>query len=131
MALPLDRIAALLHVRIEAVLVTAIGSLIALALAATNRLLGHIAPGRRALLLGYCALALGAMPWMHVGQREQIVLIGSLPYCALVASRRERRTVSPFLAALIGIGAGLGFGLKHYFLIVPAALDLWLLAAQR
>lgn len=131
MALPLDRIAALLHVRIEAVLVTAIGALVALALAATNRLLGQVAPVRRALLLGYCALALAAMPWMHVGQREQIVLIGSLPYCALIASRRERRTVSPLLAALIGVGAGLGFALKHYFLIVPAALDLWLLAAQR
>src|SRR3954452_24847415 len=36
MALPLDRIAALLHARIEAVLVTAIGALVVLALAATN-----------------------------------------------------------------------------------------------
>src|SRR5437763_4795505 len=131
MALPVDRLAVLFHLRIEAVLVTAIGALVALALTATNRLLGHIAPGRRALLLGYCALALGAMPWMHVGQREQIVLIGSLPYSALVASRRERRTVSPFLAVLIGVGSALGFALKHYFLIVPAALELWLFTAQR
>src|SRR5437763_9610513 len=90
MALPLDRIATLLHVRIEAVLVTAIGALVALALTASKRLLSQVAPLRRALLLGYCALALAAMPWMHVGQREQIVLIGSLPYCALIGSRRER-----------------------------------------
>src|SRR5437868_5909539 len=61
MALPVDRLATLLHLRIEAVLVTAIGALVALALTATNRLLGPIAPGRRALLLGYCALALGVM----------------------------------------------------------------------
>ena len=36
--------------------------------------------------------------------------------------------MSPFLALAIGIGAGLGFALKHYFLIVPGALELWLLA---
>jgi hypothetical protein len=131
MALPIDRVAALLHVRIEAVLVVGIGVLIAFSLAATDRLLGHLAPGRRALLLGYAAPTLSAMPWMHVGQREQIVLIGTLAYVALIAARREGTRVSPVLAALIGIGAALGFALKHYFLIVPALLELWLLAGQR
>jgi len=32
------------------------------------------------------------------------------------------------LAALVGIGAAIGFALKHYFLIVPALLEFWLLA---
>ena len=31
-----------------------------------------------------------------------------------------------FLAIAIGTGAALGFALKHYFLMVPAALELWL-----
>jgi hypothetical protein len=131
MALPVDRLASLLHVRIEAVLVVFIGGSIALSLAATDRLLNHIAPNRRSLLLGYAALTLTAMPWMHVGQREQIVLIGVLPYVALIAGRRERREVSPLLAVLIGTGAALGFALKHYFLIVPALLELWLLVGTR
>jgi hypothetical protein len=131
MALPVEGVATLLHVRIEAVLVVFIGSLVALSLAATDRLLGHIAPGRRALLLGYAALTLAAMPWMHVGQREQIVLIGTLPYVALIAARSEHNPVSPLLAVLIGAGAALGFALKHYFLIVPALLELWLLAGQQ
>lgn len=127
MALPIDRVAALLHVRVEAVLVVAMGGTAALSLFATNRFIGHIDPRRRALLLAYAAFALAAMPWAHVGQREQLALIGTLPYAALVAWRREGRTVSLLLAALVGIGAALGFALKHYFLIVPALLELWLL----
>jgi hypothetical protein len=127
MALPVDRIASLLHLRPEAVLILAIGGSVALALAATERLIRHVAPQPRALLLGYAALCLMAMPWMHLGQREQIVLIGTIPYAALVAARREQRPVSILLATLIGIGAALGFALKHYFLIVPALLECWLL----
>jgi hypothetical protein len=79
------------------------------------------------MFLAYAALVLAALPWMHVGQREQIVLIGALPYAALAAARREGRPVPVPLAIAVGIGAALGFALKHYFLIVPAALELWLL----
>jgi hypothetical protein len=131
MALPVDTVASLLHVRIEAVLVVAIGGLVALSLAATDRLTRHIDPRRRTLLLGYAALTLAAMPWAHVGQREQIVLVGTLPYVALIAARRERGPVSPILAALVGSGAALGFALKHYFLIVPVLLELWLFFGER
>lgn len=131
MALPVDSVASLLHVRIEAVLVVAIGGLVALSLAATDRLTRRIDPKRRTLLLGYAALTLAAMPWAHVGQREQIVLVGTLPYVALIAARREHRPVSPILAVLVGVGAALGFALKHYFLIVPAFLELWLFFGER
>jgi hypothetical protein len=131
MALPVDRIASLLHLRVEAVLIVAIGGLVAFSLTATDRLIRHIEPSRRALLLAYAALTLMAVPWAHLGQREQIVLIGSLPYVALIAARRERHSVSPVVAALIGIGAALGFALKHYFLLVPALLELWLLTGER
>src|SRR5438270_6098336 len=128
MAVPVERLAALLHVSAANVLFATLGVIVMLSLAATGQLLGHIAPARRTLFLAYAALILAALPWMHVGQREQIVLIGALPYAALAAARREFRPVSPVLAIAIGVGAGLGFALKHYFLIVPAALELWLLA---
>jgi len=131
MALPVDTIASTLHLPIEAVLVACIGGLVALSLAATNRLIGHIDTERRALLLSYAALTLVAMPWVHLGQREQIALIGTIPYAALIAGRRKGPRISPLLAASIGIGAAFGFALKHYFLITPALLELWLLAGQR
>ncbi len=127
MALPIDRVAAILHIRPEPVLVAAVGTFAALALAATDRLLRHVAPPRRTLLLGYAALCLLAMPWVHMGQREQLALIGTLPYAALIAARRERRDVPPVLAFLIGAGAAVVFALKHYFLVVPLLLELWLL----
>src|SRR4051794_14024318 len=128
MALPIDRLAAVLHLEATSVLIAAFGVLVGLSLAATDRLLRHIDTPHRAMFLAYAALILAALPWMHVGQREQIVLIGALPYAALVAARREARPVSLFLAISIGVGAGLAFALKHYFLTVPGALELWLLA---
>ena len=131
MALPIDSLASLLHVRIEAVLVAAVGTLVGLALIATDRLVSHIPSQRRGWLLGYAALCLLGMPWAHVGQREQLVLIGSLPYAALIAARRQGDSVPWLLAALVGAGAGLGFALKHYFLLVPALLELWLLLVKR
>lgn len=128
MAFPVERTAALLDVRPEPVLVAAIGTAVALSLVATDRLIRHILPGRRALLLGYASLLLMAAAWMHVGQREQILLIGTMPYAALIAARRTGTRVPAPLAVLVGIGAALGFALKHYFLIIPAMLELWLIA---
>jgi hypothetical protein len=131
MALPVDRAATLLHARPEAVLVTGVGIAVALSLAATDRLIRHIPPLRRALLLIYAALLLIAAPWLHIGQREQLLLVGTVPYVALIAARRNGAAVPPSLAILVGAGSALGFALKHYFLLVPALLELWLFASSR
>jgi hypothetical protein len=58
------------------------------------------------------------------------LLIGAVPYSILIAARRNGRPVPTSLALLVGAGAALGFGLKHYFLILPAFLELWLLMGQ-
>lgn len=131
MAVPVERVAAILHLPIVAVLIVAIGLLAMLSLAAANRLLIDIPLGRRTFVLGFAALALTAMPWMHTGQREQIVLICTLPYASLIAARSDRRRIPTLLAIAVGIGAGLGFALKHYFLIVPLLLELWLFTRDR
>ena len=131
MAAPVERVAALLNVRLEPVLAVFVGALVGLSLAATDRLIRHIGEKRRALFLGYAALVLAAVPWMHLGQREQIVIIGTLPYVALANARRSEAAVPAGLAIAIGAGAALGFALKQYFLIVPLALELWLAARLR
>ena len=130
MGMPIDWLAGLLHVRSDHLLIVVIGCLAALSMVATDQLLKPIGGPRRTLLLGYCALVLVAMPWTQFGQREQIALIGALPYAALIAARRNGRQVPRGLSCLVGAGAGLGFALKHYFLLVPALLELWLLASQ-
>src|SRR2546423_9172993 len=63
MALPVDRLATLLHLRAESVLIGSFGLIVALSLAASDRLLVHIAAGRRTLFLAYAALVLAALPW--------------------------------------------------------------------
>jgi hypothetical protein len=131
LALPVERLAAVLQLPIVTALIFTVGMAVALALWATDRLLADAEPRRLIFTLSYSALALMAMPWMHVGQREQIVLIGTLPYAALIAARSQKRTVPPFLAIFVGVSAALGFALKHYFLIVPALLELWLFTSDR
>ena len=130
MGMPVDWLSSLFHVRSDHLLILVIGCLAGLSLAAVNRLLDTVAAPRRTFLLGYSALVLVAMPWLQFGQREQIALIGTLPYAALIAARRSGRDVPLVLACLVGLGAGLGFALKHYFLLVPALLELWLLASK-
>jgi hypothetical protein len=131
MAIPVERVAALLHLPIVTVLIVAIGLVVGLSLSAANRLIDDFSPARRTVLLAFAAVTLVAMPWMHTGQREQIVLIGTLPYAALIAARAQGKRVPVLLAVFVGGGAALGFALKHYFLIVPALLELWLLATLR
>lgn len=125
-ARPIDGLARLFGARPETVLVWVMGSLVALALGATDRLLSSMPAKRRRLLLCYAALALMALPWVHLGQREHIVLVATLPYAALTATRRQGKEVAPLLSAAIGAGAALGFALKHYFLLTPVLLELWL-----
>lgn len=130
MGMPVDRLASVAHLRSDHVLIIVIGCLAFLSLAATNRLIRSMGVPRRALLLAYAALVLLAIPWLQFGQREQIVLIGTLPYAALIGARREGRRVPIAFAFTIGAFAASGFALKHYFLIVPILLELWLLGCE-
>jgi hypothetical protein len=128
MAVPIDWLSALIHLRSDHLLIIVIGFCALLALGATDRILAPATGARRTMLLCYSALILVGMPWVEAGQREQIALIGALPYVALIGARRNGRPVPTSLALIVGIGAGLGFALKHYFLLVPILLELWLLA---
>ncbi|QIL02895.1 hypothetical protein G7078_08930 [Sphingomonas sinipercae] len=131
MAVPAERMSAILGLRAEPVLVLLIGIAVIGSLAATDRLVSHIRRDRRLPFLAYAAIAMAAMPWLHVGQREQIVLIGTIPYAALMAARQQGQAIHSSLAVAVGIGAALGFALKHYFLAVPLALELWLMLSLR
>ena len=127
MAMPVDRLAEFVRVRAYRILILVTGGAVALAVAATSRLIGSVGAGRRAFFLCYASLVLVAMPWTDFSQREHITLIGTLPYAALVARRRDGDAVPAALAAAVGVGAALGFALKHYFLIVPVLLEAWLI----
>ncbi|HEV8407392.1 MAG TPA: hypothetical protein VGQ34_05610, partial [Sphingomicrobium sp.] len=131
MGMPVDRLALSVHLRSDHVLIILIGCLALLSLSATNQLIRSIGAQRRTLLLSFGALVLIAIPWLQFGQREQIVLIATLPYAALIGARREGRAVPVAFAFIVGAFAAVGFALKHYFLIVPILLELWLLFSER
>ena len=126
MGMPVDALAQRIHVRSDHVLSVIVGCCAALSLAATDRLLADMPSSRRRWLLGYAALILVAMPWLQFAQREHIALIGALPYAALIGGRRNGRQLSSRFAFAVGAAAALGFSLKHYFLLVPILLELWL-----
>jgi hypothetical protein len=130
-AIPLDWAGSLLGVPPRELLVVTIGGLSALSLWSTGRLVPYLATPWRALLLVYGALTLLLMPLFWMGQREQLMLIAALPYAALAAARRDGRPVPRGFAAAIGVAVSFAFALKHYFLIAPALIELWLLIGRR
>lgn len=130
-AMPLDWAGSVLGLPSRELLVLIIGCLAALSVWATGRIVGHLAAPWRALLLAYAVLTLLLMPLYWMGQREQLMLIAALPYAALAAARREGRPVSPGFAIAIGVAVSFAFALKHYFLIAPALIEMWLLIGLR
>jgi hypothetical protein len=108
--------------------------LIAASLVLTARILDSTAAlprGRRGwmILAGFFALAL--LPVTDFGEREHFTAILTLPYVALLSARFLDRGCDARLAAVAGLAAGIGFAFKPYFLIVPAALELYLLVRRR
>ncbi|MBW8269931.1 hypothetical protein [Caldovatus aquaticus] len=58
------------------------------------------------------------------GQREHLMAVVALPYCALAARRIEGHSPPPArLAAGVAVLAALGFALKPHFLAVPALVE--------
>ena len=81
---------------------------------------------RRGLILAGL-LALSFRTAGDFGQREHLMMIFVFPYLILVALRAARLDCAPALAIATGALATLGFGLKPYFLLVPAVLEAYLL----
>ncbi len=81
--------------------------------------------GRRVVLAAAAALLF--VPGYDYGQREHLLLIAALPYCMAAAVASRARPIPPGLSLVIGLLAAIGFCLKPYFLIIPAALALWVL----
>ena len=131
MAVPVDWLAERLHWPVADVLIASCGLVALASVAASDRLLRHLSPARRQALLVYAAAILLIMPAQDTAQREFLVLAGAIHYALLIAARREGRAVPFTLALLTGVGAALGFALKHYFLGVPVLLEVWLILSLR
>ena len=82
------------------------------------------------LLLPLLLLILIVFPSEMFAQREHLMALGMFPYLLLSALRCEDKKVSLSFALSIAVIAALGFALKPHFLIIPLAVELYLLAAR-
>ena len=97
----------------------------------TGALIAPTTKLERSLVVGTVFVASTLIFLVSFGQREQIALVSALPYAALVARRRCGEPVHWGLAITAGALGSWGFALKHYFVLVPLALEVWLFAAHR
>lgn len=72
-------------------------------------------------------VSLCAFAVYDLGQREHLLVVFTLPYMFLIVVRAAGGAVPVWLALCVGVFAGIGFGLKPYFLLVPAALEFYLM----
>ena len=118
-------LAKIFSVSIKAVLVSTIVGWTGLAALLIHRLLRGL-PGRT-WFVGYFIAAVSVYSFRYFGQREHLALLAAVPYAILIARRRLLMPVPFWLAVMTTIAAAFGFALKHYFVVIPALLEIWLL----
>ena len=67
----------------------------------------------------------------EIGQREQAFLLASALWSALVAARIESKAIPIWLVMAATGLAAYGFALKHYFVLVPVALEALIIWHQK
>ena len=98
--------------------------------AVVRHLSGWCGPWRAGLMLAVLvALMLGS--WNQIGQREHLLLIYVTPYLFLAAARASGLPIARALAIVVGVFAAIGFALKPHFLLVPALVEMLVLARSR
>jgi uncharacterized membrane protein len=105
----------------------------ALSLMAVNRLIAHdrsAESATHALPLAAAIVVLFA-PGYDFGQREHWMVLLTLPYIIARSRRADGKTLSSTAAVLFGVAACFGFCIKPFYLLVPVALEIWLLARTR
>jgi hypothetical protein len=84
--------------------------------------LTHSNSGLRGGVVGLAA-GLCLVNVAEIGQREQAFLLACALWSALAAARIEGKAVPLWLALSATVFAAYGFALKHYFVVVPIAIE--------
>jgi hypothetical protein len=99
------------------------------------RLIKQIVPATNQILtyfLSYMVvLVLLFLPAAAFGQREHILTIFIMPYLFSAVLALENKRISPVLALIIGLFAGLGFALKPFFLVTLVLIELYFICFRR
>jgi hypothetical protein len=90
-----------------------------------------VAPMQRWFFILGALVAFLLVPTTDIGQRDVPLFLAGLLWGGL-AIRRANSIVTPlWLVVSIAVFSAYGFALKHYYLIIPIALEIWLLVQQK
>lgn len=131
LAVPVEKAAQQFGITSTTALIWFVQLLSAASLLACAALMSGKTSGRRLALLLAAGIALIVIPIPYFAQREHVALIGALPYLLLAHRRAEGSAVSARSAVAVGLLASLAFALKHYFVMVPILLEIWLICRLR
>lgn len=115
--LPAVSFADLLHLPVVGVFKTYVFSLCALSSFLCFRMLRPFGKMLAIDLTLITTAALILLPAESFGQREHLSIVLVFPYIFLMAARLEGLSLSRPLASLVGVLAGIGFGIKPFFVI--------------
>ena len=130
-AVPIHNLAALFHLpplRLLVIIVVAGGAISALLV---GRLGNFTSPTVRFATMMMTFWLAVITPLYDFGQREHLALIGALSYATLIARRSVGKAVPTGLALMVGMAAAFAFALKHYFIVIPIMLEVWLIIQNR
>jgi hypothetical protein len=71
------------------------------------------------------------LPSHELGQRDYLLVVLSLPYFLTVSLYLQNAPVKPLLGIFVGILAGLGIGIKPFFILTPILIELYVIAYKR
>ncbi|MGE0714254.1 MAG: hypothetical protein AB7P02_02325 [Alphaproteobacteria bacterium] len=99
-------------------------------LAVRSRAMGRGETGVFTAMLVPLALLFALLTPGELGQREHLMVVFTIPYVMLTALRLEGRDLPARVTVAIAVAAALGFALKPFFLVVPALLEVFVLAVR-
>jgi putative flippase GtrA len=131
MAQPISALADALQISPHLVLIVAVWLLAGASLALTACLIWDWSTRWRAGLLGSILIGFYPLAISEFGQREHELLLAIVPYAVMIARRSEGKQVPWVLALAVALLVTPMVALKHYFVLVPVALELWLIWRTR
>ncbi|HEV8291542.1 MAG TPA: hypothetical protein VGP94_06445, partial [Tepidisphaeraceae bacterium] len=104
-------------------LATYVLALAALSVALSSRIFNGTSRSQSWWIAAILSFALIFTAIKNFGQREHFAIILVLPYLFCCSARMSGQPVSRSLAFIAGLMAGLGFSIKHYFVLVPLLIE--------
>jgi hypothetical protein len=71
------------------------------------------------------------LPSHELGQRDYLLVTLSLPYFFTVSLYLQNSAVKPLTGIFVGILAGLGIGIKPFFIITPILVELYVMGYKK